>query len=166
MCFYNDDCDWVAEYEEQKFFRDDSECKCRECDRTIKAGEWRQHFFQQESEVCRICEDDCSYDFVSKDPDDYDTNDEHASALAELASHEHDYGETFSANICRECCLVLEAIYDLERIEGCPEHARQPAIGDLVDVVYEDKRWEGGKYVRHAVEMFPELATHKLITAE
>jgi hypothetical protein len=58
--------------------------------------------------------------------------------------------------------LILAAIYDLEEKEGCPEHARQPAYGELGTELWEDHRHTSGHYETHALAMFPELAGHKL----
>ncbi len=144
MCFYYDDYDWIATINEQYFIRGEREHKCLECGRNIAPEEWRRYIYQQEHEMCQICEDDYSEEFdEEQDP----------------ATCAHNYGKRSNAHICRECCLILEAIYDLEEKEGCPEHARQPAFGELQEALhYGDE----GEYIRHAVEMFPELATHVL----
>ncbi len=160
MCFYHDDYDWCAEHEEQHFVREDSPAKCHECDRVVLADQWRRKILQQQYECCQICEDRENFDFISAEADDYDSNEEYAAALDELGCHECDYGERFACTICRECNLLLAAIYDLEQIEGCPEHARQPLYGELLRELEED---EEGKYVRHALRMFPELVRHPLI---
>jgi hypothetical protein len=163
MCFYDDDCDWTAEVCEQNFIRAAEPAKCYECYRPIAVGEWCRVLHQQEHESCLVCEDQWSDDYIDSDRAAYDTDEEHATALAELADHVHTYGETFDATLCRECCLVLEAIYDLEEKEGCPEDARQPLIGALQDELAEDSgKWGEKKYVKHAVGMFPELASHKM----
>lgn len=160
MCFYNDDCDWIAEDEKQEFVRG-GKARCHECDRDIAPHEWRRRIEMNEHQECQIC--DCEYDsgdYISDNPDDYETDEEYQSALAELAEHKCTYGEHFECDICRECCLLLEAIYDLERIEGCPEYARQPAYGELGHELLEDS---DRKYAQHAVVLFPELATHPLL---
>ncbi len=150
MCFYHDDYGWSAEVCESTFVRGADECRCIECNRTIRSGEWRQRIWQQEHEECQICEDDFS--------DGYD--DEVRKELCK-----HDYGETFGAEICRECCLMLEAIYDLERIEGCPEDARQPACGELKQVLYDEKtEHRVRKYRQHALTMFPQLVGSVILT--
>lgn len=139
MCFYHDDYHWIASVYEDSAQVAEKDCRCFECYRMIQAGEMRRKIFQQEEECCRICYDEDS---------DKETCD-------------HDYGETFSCSICRECGLMLEAIYDLERIEGCPEHARQPAYGELGGAIWSSD--DGKKYVRHALERFPELVASQVV---
>lgn len=141
MCFYND-CDWSAEVYEENYTTLGGEAKCKECFRLIQDGEWRQYVYQQECEVCLICEDECSDDFRED---------------ADPETCAHDYGQTFSADICRECCLILESIWDLETIEGCPEHAKQPAYGELAEALFEGASYEDDKYRRHALERYPGL---------
>lgn len=166
MCFYNDDYDWCADVEKVEGVRGEVR-RCGECSRIIASREWHTDFKQWEHEQCEICEDDYGNgEFISPDADDYDTDEEHAAALAELSAHEHSYGETFHGVICRECSLLLAAVWDLERIEGCPEHARQPAYGELSQTFHDSNRWDSGKYAAHAVALFPELATHQFITGE
>jgi len=149
MCFYNDDCDWIASINEQSSVVCDKRCRCFECQRTILPGEWHRTNYQQEHEMCQICEDDCS--------DDFDED-------ADKANCKHDYGETFSCVLCRECCLLLEAIYDLERIEGCPEYARQPAYGELRDTLYAEQRYgDIPRYRLHALQLFPELIGSEIL---
>ncbi len=131
MCFYNES-DWCAELHDEFHSIAESNCKCFECNRTIFAGEWRHRIEQQEYEGCQDCDE-------LGDDDD-------------CCDGQHNYGETFDCDICRECSLLLEAIYDLERIEGCPEHARQPSYGELGDVL-----WDEPHYWRHAIERFPGL---------
>ena len=164
MCFYNDDYDWIAEVEELHFIRAEKACKCAECNCQIVVGDWYRRLCQKEFEMCQICEDSESFSYLSADASDYDTEDEHVAALADLVAHEHSYGETFSASTCRKCCLVLTAIYDLEAKEGCPEYARQPDTGELSQALFDDARHSKSGYAQHAVEMFPELSEHKLIT--
>jgi hypothetical protein len=143
VCFYNDDYDWIASINDTTCVQGTVADRCYECRRPIDAGEWRVSIYQQEHEACQICEDE--------DSDEFDQQIHQNECI-------HDFGETFSAVICRQCSLLREAIYDLERIENCPEHARQPRIGALQDEMGEDD----GKYARHAVAIFPELSTHKL----
>ena len=154
MCFCNN-YDWRANVNETTFAQSDKPSRCYECGRDILAGEWRQEVFQQEHEQCQICEDSFSDLFIDLDLDD--DEEWRQKLMAELAEHKHDYGETFSCTICRECCLLLESIYDREAKEGCPEHSRQPMFGELSDAV------SYGGYGEHAVAMFPELARHKFL---
>lgn len=149
MCFYNDDCDWIANVTEETFSRADKEHRCYECGNRILTGEWYRHIHQQESESCLICEDLEDYG------DLYDPQQDPKTC-------EHNYGEHFDCNICRECCLILEAIRDLEEKEGCPPYARQPRIGELSDELHEHKRCLDFKYHLHARELFPELVENKL----
>lgn len=149
MCFYNDDYDWCASVWGEDHIRNADEVRCYECNRRILSHEWRRHSWQQEHEVCQCCEDEDSYSFDEEQ---------------EKATCKHDYGETFEASTCRECCLLLEAIYDLERIEGCPEHARQPMYGELQQVLY-DERFNGAfyNYRLHALNRFPELVASRIL---
>jgi hypothetical protein len=142
MCFYND-YDWTAEVNEWTCIRSPLESQCHDCCRVVRPREWIIYIHQQEHECCQICEDEWS--------DDYDES-------VESAGCEHRYGETFDGCICRECGLILAAIYELEEKEGCPEGARQPVAGELGDAVH----WEP-KYQRYALERFPELKTHRFL---
>lgn len=143
MCFSNEG-NWCATIQVDTFWRglEDTPVSCHECGRTIAAGEWRKHIYQQENEECRICE----YEDGPPCEDD-----------------EHDYGKTYSGNTCRECLLVLAAIYDLEAKENCPEYSRQPLGGELYEELDNDIRYGHNQYVPHALAMFPELKNHKLI---
>jgi len=143
MCFYNDNYDWTAAINELSGIRlEVPKRNCHECGRAILAGEWCEYIYQQENEECQICEDECSYYY----------NDE-----ADKETCKHDYGEKYTGYICRECCLVLAAIYDREEREGCPEHSRQPSAGNLYYELQEDR---DGVYVAHAIALFPELQSH------
>lgn len=149
MCFYNDDYEWYASIVEVDHVRCVGDAKCYECGREISSHEWRRHTFQQESEECQICEDECSGSYDSEQ---------------DKATCEHEYGETFECNTCRECCLMLEAIYDLELIEGCPEHARQPAYGELEQVLFDER--DSGlfyDYRLHALNRFPQLVASRIL---
>lgn len=148
MCFYNDDYDWCAEVSEVTYARCERDGRCFECGRRIAAGEWRERTLQQEHEDCQICSEYGDY---------YDD-----SVMRELCNH--DYGETFEAEVCRDCLLMLSAIYDLEEIEGCPEESRRPGYGDLMQVLTDE--WVYGdefKYRRHAMEKYPQLVASRVM---
>lgn len=100
------------------------------------------HTYQQENEECRNCE------YEDGPPCEND---------------EHDYGETFTGDTCRECLLLLAAIYDLEAKEKCPEFSRQPLGCMLGEELDQDKRYGHNQYIPYALKMFPELATAKLV---
>jgi len=57
MCFYND-CDWYADISTEACIVCQAECKCDECYRSIKPGEWVFTLWQQEHEECRLCYDE------------------------------------------------------------------------------------------------------------
>lgn len=157
MCFYNDDYDWCAEVHDEHYVRSELPTKCFDCNRAIKAGEWIREIFQLEHEECQICEDPESD--LYEDPDEIDE----AEGMYGPGEHPHYFGESFHGVVCRECCLIRAAIYDLEEKEGCPEDARQPAIGELTETMCEDRsKWGDRKYTKHAIEMFPELSSFKL----
>ncbi len=152
MCFYDDDCDWTAEVHDDRYVRCEKPERCFDCNRNIKAGEWIWEIFQLEHEQCQICEDFDSE--LYEDPDEIDE----AEGMFGPGEHPHYYGESWHGVVCRECCLIRRAIYDLEEKEGCPEYARQPAIGELSEVMHDDQSsWGDKKYTRHACAMFPEL---------
>jgi len=132
MCFYNDDCGWVAQISDVQDGPSPCNSTCIECGGEIKEGAHRRHVFQQESECCVICDD-------APDSD----------------CERHDYGNIFEADICDSCCKILRAIYAVEADEGCPEHSRQPFYGELFDAISNDR---DGRYTARAISMFPELA--------
>lgn len=140
MCFTSD-YEWYAEWHEQTDGERPDPARCYECSRKIAPGEWRRQVESREHEACQVCEGTFSDDWTVD---------------AKPCEGEHDYGETFEAAICRECCRVLEAIEAVEREAGCPDGSRQPAYGEMRDAVYEDAR-DDGRYVRRAVANWPEL---------
>jgi hypothetical protein len=149
MCFYNDDYDWTAEDHDERHVQAEAECKCHDCHRRIALGEWVRRIEQYEHEQCQICEDDRSD--LYEDPNDICPEE----GVYGPGEHPCYYGEHWLGFICRECLLLREAIYDLEEKEGCPEDARQPAYGELQEALSY-----GDEYARHALAMFPELASH------
>lgn len=158
MCFYQDDYDWVAEESDERHVRVSSPCKCFDCERIIAAGEWVRRIEQYEKEQCQICEDVES--LIYEDPDDICPED----GMFGPGEHPCYYGQHWLGHICRECLLLRESIWDLEEKEGCPEHARQPAYGELYEVMDEDlSSYSDGKYANHALRMFPALAWHPLV---
>lgn len=153
MCF-DYDADWNAEINEEIYHRVPVEEKCWECHSIIPAGAWRYHLEQQEYEACQICEDDCSEDYRGG---------EDGEPAEPCPDGEHEYGETFSASLCVGCCKIRAAMYDLEAQEGCPEHSRTPPIGVLSEELSMDRMYNDSHYTKRALEMFPELAGHKLL---
>lgn len=147
MCFSNEH-DWYADVTDESFCRNAGDARCFECGEFIADGDWRYKCHQQEHEDCLIC---------GVYNDNYDD-----TVMRDFC--EHDYGETFDAEICRECLLTLAAIYDLEEIEGCPEDSRQPMFGELLQVLTNE--WVYGdefKYRRHALEKYPELVASRVM---
>lgn len=158
MCFYDDDCDWLVQVSEENYSRCETADECCDCNRPIQSGEWCRQIYQLEYEECQICEDVESG--LYEDPDEVDE----AEGIYGPGEHPHYFGQSWQGTICRECCLVREAIWDLEEKEGCPPYARQPLLGGLREVIHDDlSKWGTRKYVTHAKEMFPELASHKLL---
>lgn len=157
MCFYDDDCDWYADQTTDEYVRSDKTAKCYDCNRKIHAGEWRREMSQLECEMCQICEDDSGYKYDMYEPPE----DEEYPGPGE---HPCYYGQSWQGSVCCECCKIRAAIYDLEEKEGCPEYARQPAIGELPNVINEDQgKWGDRKYTNHAIAMFPEVSEHFLL---
>lgn len=115
---------------------------CFECGAEIAAGAWRRHVEQQEEEECRRCE------WEQLEP-------------GGPPCVEHDYGETFSCDLCEGCHKLLQAIAAAEADAGCPFYARQPLFGDL----RETMRYDDGRYRRRALAMFPELTGHPMLEA-
>jgi hypothetical protein len=158
MCFYNDDCDWVAECQDERHVKAEDRCRCVDCHRRIAAGEWVRRIEQSEHECCQICED--SESLLYEYPDEYEPE----SGMYGPTEHPHYYGEHWLGFICRECLLLREAIWDLEEKEGCPVDSRQPAYGELDEVMHEDQaHWGNRQYTNHALQLFPSLAWHRLI---
>lgn len=148
MCFYND-YDWYASTCDVTDGPTEPAGKCYECGCEIPAGVFRRQVFMQEHEYCQICEDEDSSDFLGTiDDDDNDVP---------APEHKCNYGETFECDICQNCVNVLAAIKQAEIEAGCPDHAQQPAYGELRDALYDHE--DGPKYAKRAIEMFPELAS-------
>jgi len=159
MCFYND-YDWCASLSEDTTGPATEPLRCDECSAEIKIGDICRHIYQQEHEECRICEDDCSEEFIDRGEMEKllgTEDDEWArSQLETLHDHKHDYGETYEYYCCEACDKVRRAVVDREKIEGCPSDAQQPALGELWDALEEHD--DGHLYADHAIAMFPELA--------
>lgn len=141
MCF-SSEADWYASINVETYWQGDKPCTCEECGREIAVGEWRKNLEQQEREECQICE------YEDGEP---------------CADDDHDYGETYSGDTCRECLLVLAAIYEIEEIEKCPEHSRQPQGCQLYDELQHNIDARGPNYVGYAMLRFPELTRHKAL---
>ena len=148
MCFSHDDYEWTAEISETAEGHSANATRCIECGAAIAAGEFRRNIWQQEHECCQLCQDEWS--------DSYDES-------IDKATCEHEDGETFDADTCAACCKLLTAVRSVELDEGCPEDSQVPRIGELCDALIEID--DGEKYARRAVEMFPELATHRIVLA-
>lgn len=140
MCF-NNDYDWYADISDVRDWPLGRPTSCHECCAPIGYGDWRRHIFQQEHEECQWCE----YEELAEADEPCET---------------HDYGETFECDLCRDCCKILAAIEAVETDEECPPHARQPAIGELVEALSYD---EDSRYARRAVAMFPELKSSRML---
>lgn len=140
MCFDNGNCDWYAAIQNVTDGTGKTS-RCYECGNAIADGEWRRSVFQQEHEECQRCE------WEELEDDDEPCVD-------------HDYGETFSCDICEPCLKLLKAIEAVEADEGCPDYARQPMFGDLHEAMDYD---DSGRYSRRALSMFPELAGHRFL---
>lgn len=135
MCFYeNLDCDWTPEvFDEDKSKVDTKPVKCWECHREIPAGETHTWFYGQEYEMCVLCEEN--------DPD-----------------CQHNFGDSYEYFCCQTCQKIIDAIAAVEKDEGCPSHVSRPLLGGLREVFIEHSDAE--KYVKRALEMFPELKGH------
>lgn len=142
MCFEHD-YDWTAEVRGDVEVVLEKPSHCYECGRAIDAGETVRSINQQEYEECQC--DNCQDSFPTYD------------------CPNADYGETFECDICAECNKILKAIESLEEQEGCPPGARQPSFGRLWEEAFTQDKHEAHKYAKHAVAMFPELATHRFI---
>lgn len=166
MCFYNDDYDWYADVHEESDLESGPACKCDECGREIASDQWRHTVFQQESELCQFCEDDCSGNYIGSEDDVAELiEDGRAEEAAELQRKidncQHSYGETFHYVRCRDCDNLLKAVERTEELAGCPVDSRRPALTELREALHETH--DGGRYRAMALEMFPELASHRFL---
>lgn len=150
MCFDND-ADWYAEVSTIVDGEAQHATTCFECGTKIKAGEWRRHIDQREHDQCQRCEDELG--------------DWWEDGVEPCGEGEHDYGQTFTVDVCQGCCQLLAAIEAVERDEGCPEYARQPAYGELSEAIRDDVLYGESRYVTRAVSDQPELANHPLVLA-
>ena len=148
MCFDTSDTDWIATINEVTDGTPDAEACCLECGATIGAGEWRRHIFQQECEGCRRCE----WEELDED---------------EEPCVEHDYGETFSGDICETCVKILDAIKAVELDAGCAEWESQPLYGELSQEMMNEKLYDPQwRYHTRVREMFPGLESPLLVDGE
>lgn len=167
MCFYNENYDWVAEEEEISEADCGPKAKCSECGSEIAETEWRKHISQREHSACQICEESSSDEYIdreemveqlsSNNPEDVEYAREH---LAVLDDHDCDFGETYEGDCCRSCHLLIEAIAELEKTKGCPEHSARPLWGTLFDELTQ--HGERDEYVAYAIAKHPELSGHAI----
>jgi len=158
MCFDNDH-DWYASLSEDTTGPATESQRCDECRTKSAIGETCRRIYQQEHEECRICENDCSDEFIDRGEMEKllgTEDDEWArSQIETLHDHKHDYGETYEYYCCEACDKVRRAVVAREKQEGCPNDSQQPALGELWEALGEhDDRAE---YAKHALAMFPEL---------
>jgi hypothetical protein len=144
MCFTHD-YDWRAEVEEDTVTKADRPTICDECRKIIHIGSWLRHVRQQEYEQCQRCEDGDSCDYEENHP--------------ECAGGDHEHGETFDWDCCEACDKVLRAIKAAELEDGCREWESQPALTQLPEAMFYDRR-DGGRYLAKVREMFPEVEAH------
>lgn len=143
MCFYSvDDCDWVAEVYESGDRIADKELKCDECFQSVKVGEPCRWVFMQQYEECRRCE------WEELEPE-------------AVACEHHEYGETYDYSCCVRCQRILGVIEAIEKEEGCPERYRQPLLGELSTVFWEQS--DADKYASRVILEHPELKDHKFL---
>lgn len=161
MCFYNDDYYWTASVQDETSESSGKTCRCDECGCDIAADQWRHQIHQQEHEACQVCGDEWSDDYIDKAAMEEELTGDDKEWAAEnlriLAEHKCDYGETCDYVRCEACHLMLIAVEQREKDEGCPADARRPALTELWDNMHEMR---GDGYVGYAVAMFPMLSNH------
>ena len=150
MCFDND-ADWYADVATVIDGPNERATTCHECGAKIESGAWRRHIDMREHEQCQCCEDELGAEW--------------RDGIEPCGEGQHDYGQTFVADLCQGCCHLLAAIEAVERDEGCPEHARQPAYGELGEAIRDDVLYGESRYFTRAVSDQPELANHPLVLA-
>jgi len=159
MCFYeSEDYDWIANVVRETDRLADRPTKCQECGGKIPLGAPIHEVFQQQHELCQICQDDVSENYIG-DPDE--DSDEESQRQKRLANHVCQYGETYLYRRCESCSQLLDAIEKYEENEGCPPHSRRPALCELRDVFTEHQ--DAYAYAEAAVGMFPQLWSHPFI---
>jgi hypothetical protein len=133
MCFYHGDADWYASVVHEDIITSDKPVSCDECGRKMPPGEKFKHVHQQEREYCDQCSED--------EP---------------CPEGECDYGETFDYDVCEHCQKFLAAIQHVEADEGCKGAEQQPALGLLIDSLWEADGTQD--YIDRARAEYPELA--------
>jgi hypothetical protein len=147
MCF-TQDCDWTAEINESSDVIAEKPTRCDECLATIAVGAFVHHIHQQEHEECQDCyAGECACE-------------KNRCCQCESPS----YGETFDYDRCEDCHKFLQAIHDVEIEAGCREWESQPLLLSMVESVQEGDKDQAKKYVRKAIQMFPELKVTGYIT--
>ena len=146
MCFYND-YDWQAEVHSKNDVEAARPQGCYECGAAISQGTIARHIIQRQYQDCRCAS--CMDQFIG-------------GFLVENCPNA-EFGESFECWICADCCKILKAIEVLEEKEGCPAAVQQPSYGGLYEEAFAQDEFEANKYAKAAAEMFPELATQRLV---
>jgi hypothetical protein len=125
MCFYSDP-DWYASQVEEDEGPALSDCRCCECRRVIKAGEWRKRVEMQEREDGIYCTPDKG---------------EHADGCDGEDCEYDGPGETWAGHFCRDCETLRAAIRKVEEAEGCHGSEAEPSMGGIYDEVGNGQGW-------------------------
>lgn len=168
MCFYDEgDYGWSASVTKEATRLAPRRATCRECNGVIQLGSRLHEIYQQEHDLCQICEDDESGSYIDTDDFDDEANLSQDEIEAQrfmqdtLANHECRYGETYLYRRCDACEKLLRAIAVQEEIEGCPPGNRVPPLEELRMVFTEHEA--AFEYAERAVVMFSELWGHEFI---
>lgn len=142
MCFYNDDCEWVAQVQEETSKPATKPIKCNECGAIIPVGSVVHHVFMQEHEECNACysgECSCPLD-VFEVPSCSEGNCQCAKPA---------FGETFAYDRCDECERFLRIIQEVEIEDGCPPYESRPMLCDMIESLQQA---DSKRYFRRAIK--------------
>ena len=148
MCFYNDDCDWIAQVYEESASVVTESGQCQECGRIMLVGATMHNVWIQQYEACRRC-----------DPNERaEWDDDFAGGpLEQCSDGQHDYGETFDYSRCDDCDLFLQAVQEAEEDAGCHHDDARPPLEFMRERINDGGQDEAKRYWRKALERYPQL---------
>lgn len=121
MCFYTDDCDWIASHTEEENRTEDKDRRCLECGTKIPAGQELHRIYLQEHEDCQACEyGECVC-----------AGDEPIEESHDCRCEKPDFGQDYEYRRCLNCDRLLQVIEDVELSRGCRSWESRPMLEQM-----------------------------------